>query len=83
MFTIEHDFDATVITLIDEGSVALQEDITISAFEDCVTLEQLHPITREPMLLTLSMTQLQDLRAALDLPEGSYRLEQRAADSKA
>ncbi len=73
MFTIEHDFDATVITLIDEGSVALQEDITISAFEDCVTLEQLHPITQESMVLTLSMVQLRDLRAALDLPEGSYR----------
>ena len=73
MFTIEHDFDATVITLIDEGSVALQEDITISAFEDCVTLEQLHPITQESMVLTLTMVQLRDLRAALDLPEGSYR----------
>lgn len=75
MFTIEHDFDATVITLIDEGAVALQEDITISAFEDCVTLEQVHPITQEPMLITLSMAQLRDLTAALDLPEGSYRLE--------
>ena len=75
MFTIEHDFDATVITLIDEGGPALQEDITISAFEDCVTLEQVHPITQEPMLITLSMVQLRDLSAALDLPEGSYRLE--------
>ncbi len=51
----------------------MQEDITISAFEDCVTLEQLHPITQESMVLTLSMVQLRDLRAALDLPEGSYR----------
>ncbi|GGO28910.1 hypothetical protein GCM10010991_12190 [Gemmobacter aquaticus] len=77
MFTIEHDFDATVITLIDEGGPALQEDITISAFDDCVTLEQLHPITQEPMVITLSMVQLRDLAAALNLPEGSYRLEQR------
>ena len=75
MFTIEHEFDATVITLVDEGEPdsPLQEDITISAFEDCVTLEQLHPITQESMVLTLSMVQLRDLRAALDLPEGSYR----------
>ena len=77
MFTIEHDFDATVITLIDEGGPVLQEDITISAFDDCVTLEQLHPITQEPMVITLSMVQLRDLAAALNLPEGSYRLEQR------
>ncbi|SEN15755.1 hypothetical protein SAMN04488103_103248 [Gemmobacter aquatilis] len=75
MFTIEHDFDATVITLIDEGHEGLQEDITINAFDDCITLEQLHPITEEPMVITLSMTQLRDLAAALDLPEGSYRLE--------
>lgn len=78
MFTIEHEFDATVITLIDEGHEGLQEDITISAFDDCITLEQLHPITEEPMIITLSMAQLRDLAAALDLPEGSYRLERKA-----
>ena len=77
MFTIEHEFDATVITLIDEGHEGLQEDITIIAFEDCVTLEQLHPVTEEPMIITLSITQLHDLAAALDLPEGSYRLERK------
>jgi hypothetical protein len=75
MFTIEHDFDATVITLIDEGHEGLQEDITILAFEDCVTLEQLDPLTEDPVRITLSLTQLRDLAAALDLPEGSYRIE--------
>lgn len=75
MFTIEHDFDATVITLIDEGHEGLMEDVTILAFEDCVTLEQLDPMMEEPVRITLSMTQLRDLAAALDLPEGSYRIE--------
>ena len=75
MFTIEHDFDATVITLIDEGHGGLMEDITILAFDDCVTLEQLDPMTEEPVRITLSMAQLRDLAAALDLPEGSYRIE--------
>lgn len=79
MFTIEHEFDATVITLIDEGDDGLQEDITINAFDDCVTLEQLHPITDEPMIVTFSMAQLRDLAAALDLPEGSYRIERKPA----
>ncbi len=74
MFTIEHEFDATVITLIDEGSAMLAEDITISAFEDCVTLQQLDPLNGEPVTVTFSMAQLTDLMAALDLPEGSYRL---------
>lgn len=74
MFTIEHDFDATVITLIDEGGVALQQDVTIEAFEDCVTLTQVDARTDETLRLTLSLAQVADLAAALNLPEGSYRI---------
>ena len=73
MFTIEHEFDATVVTLIDDGETPLQEDLTISAFDSCVTIEQLDPRTDRVQKITLSLTQLRDLQAALDLPEGSYR----------
>lgn len=76
MFTIEHEFDATVITLVDDGEdLPLQEDITITAFEDCVTVDQLDPRTDEVMRITLSLGQVRDLAAALNLPEGSYRIE--------
>lgn len=75
MFTIEHDFDATVITLVDEGGAPLQEDVTILAFEDCVTVEQLDVRNGRVMKITLSMPQVRELAAALNLPEGSYRLE--------
>lgn len=75
MFSIEHDFDATVITLVDEGSVHLQEDVTIEAFEDCVVIQQVDPQTDAPMRITLSIRQVRDLAAALDLPEGVYRLK--------
>jgi hypothetical protein len=74
MFTIEHDFDATVITLIDEGDAPLEEDLTISAFEECVTLEQYDPRSDSVQKITLSETQLRDLAAALDLPEGIYQI---------
>jgi len=74
MFTIEHDFDATVITLVDEDQAPLQEDVTIAAFEECVTVEQLDPRTDRVQKITLSLSQIQDLAAALDLPEGVYRL---------
>lgn len=80
MFTIEHEFDATVITLVDEGddeTMPLQEDVIIEAFEDCVVIRQVDEQTDEPVAITLSMAQLQDLAAALNLPEGSYRLEKR------
>ena len=74
MFTIEHDFDATVITLVDEGGVSLQQDVVIEAFEDCVTVTQVDPCSDTPLRLTLSLAQVADLAAALNLPEGSYRL---------
>lgn len=75
MFTIEHEFDATLITLIDEGDQHLQGDVSINAFDDCITLEQLDPHTDRIQKITFSMQQIRDLAAALDLPEGSYRLE--------
>lgn len=74
MFTIEHEFDATVITLVDEGPDHLQEDVTVTAFEDCVTVEQLDPRTDRVQKITLSLAQLHELAAALDLPEGVYRI---------
>ena len=76
MFSIEHEFDATVVTLVDQDSSHLQEDVTINAFEDCVTLEQFDPRTEQVAKITLSMGQLRDLAAALDLPEGVYQLRQ-------
>lgn len=74
MFTIEHDFDATVVTLVDENASHLQEDVTINAFDDVITIEQLDPRTDSVQKVTLSMQMLRDLGAALDLPEGVYRL---------
>ncbi|MEP5758173.1 MAG: hypothetical protein ABJ327_02455 [Litoreibacter sp.] len=73
MFTIEHEFDATVITLIDEGPGHLHPDITVNAFEDCITLVQHEPERDRMQTVTLSMKQIQDLAASLNLPEGSYR----------
>ncbi len=73
MFTIEHDFDATVVTLIDDAAAHRQEDVTINAFDDCVTVEQFDPREDRVQKVTLSLAQLADLTAALNLPEGVYR----------
>ncbi|WP_424965682.1 MULTISPECIES: hypothetical protein [unclassified Dinoroseobacter] len=75
MFTIEHDFDSTIVTLVDEGNAPLTEDVVVHAFEECVTIEQYDPRTEETLRITLSISQLNDLGAALDLPEGVYRLK--------
>ncbi|MFN3262409.1 MAG: hypothetical protein ACE37J_17830 [Pikeienuella sp.] len=78
MFTIEHEFDATVVTLVDEGEAPLKEDVTVNIFDDCVTLEQYDSRRDEVTRITLSFSQLRDLEAALDLPEGSYRIRKAA-----
>lgn len=72
MFTIEHEFDCTVVTLVDDGAAPLQEDVSINAFAECVTIEQYDARTDEVHKITLSMAQIRDLAAALNLPEGSY-----------
>lgn len=78
MFTIEHDFDATVVTLVDEGAAPLQEDVVVAALDDVVTVEQVDSRTDMVVRVTLSMAQVRDLGAALDLPEGVYRLSRKS-----
>ena len=73
MFSIEHEFDATVVTLVDDVAEHRQEDVTINAFEDCVTIEQYDPRSDSVQKITLSPSQIADLREALDLPEGVYQ----------
>ena len=75
MFTIEHEFDSSVITLMDEGDTPLQEDVIINSFAECVTVEQYDPRTDRMQRITLSPEQVRDLAAALDLPEGVYQLK--------
>lgn len=72
MFTIEHEFDASVITLVDEGETPLQEDVTLHAFSNVITIEQWDPRSNSVRKITLSPNQLRDLAAALNLPEGIY-----------
>lgn len=74
MFTIEHEYDASVITLIDEGEAPLNEDVVIVSHDDGVSISQVDPDTDELMVVTLSMRQIEELRVALNLPEGVYRM---------
>ncbi len=79
MFTIEHEFDVSIITLIDEPAAddrrPLHEDITILTFDDRVVVEQSDGETDQVQRITFSLSQLDELRAALSLPEGNYRME--------
>ena len=85
MFTIEHEFDATVITLVDEAPpprpgarpAPLKEDVAVSAFDDRVTVAQYDARTDSETVVTLSISQVRDLFAAIELPEGVYRIRAR------
>ena len=74
MFTIEHEFDSTLITLVDDGEAPLQEDVVLNAFAECVTVEQYDARLDSVQKITLSMAQVRALAAAMNLPEGSYTL---------
>jgi hypothetical protein len=74
MFSIEHEFDGSVITLVDENTKPLREDVVIIAFDDCVTIEQHDARIDRTQKITLSLSQVRDLQAALNLPEGTYRI---------
>ena len=75
MFSIEHDFDATTVTLVDEGGPPFQEDVIVNTFDDCVTVSQFDPRAGENRTITFSLGQVNDLFAALNLPEGVYKLK--------
>ena len=72
MFTIEHEFDATVVTLVDEGASSLQEDVIVNSFAECITIEQYDVRLDQVQKITFSIAQMRDLAAAISLPEGVY-----------
>ncbi len=81
MFTIEHEFDSTVVTLVDDGAAPLQEDVIINSFAEVITVEQYDPRSDTTVKISLSPEQARDLAAALDLPEGVYKLQRATPDS--
>ena len=72
MFTIEHEFEATVVTLVDEGTASLQEDIIVNSFAERITIEQYDSRLDQMQNVTFSIAQMRDLAAAISLPEGVY-----------
>ena len=72
MFSIEHEFDSTVVTLVDEGQNPLHEDVIVNSFAECITVEQYDPVSDRMQKVSFSITQMRDLAAAISLPEGVY-----------
>ena len=74
MFTIEHEFDYTVITSIDEGDNF--KDVEVLIDDQLVYIVQRIAGTEKNQVLELSHQQLRDLMLSMKLPEGAYYQEE-------
>lgn len=70
MFTIEHDYDCTVITSLDDGGN--YEDVEVALDETSVFIAQFIPGSNKRQVLELSFQQLKDILVSMDLPSGAY-----------
>ena len=73
MFTVEHHFDHTLVTSLDERDEF--EDIQVILTEDVVYILQYDEIMQETMSVFLSYQQLKDILASINRPEGAYYIE--------
>ena len=71
MFTVEHEYDYTSITTLDEEGNF--EDVEVFLDAEVVYLCQEIRDTEVRQVLELSYQQLTDIVASMNLPEGAYR----------
>lgn len=70
MFTIETEFDYTVITTLDEEDTF--EDVEVVLDAEVVYIAQALPDSSTRQIIELTYQQFMDIVAALDLPDGAY-----------
>ncbi|UPH71445.1 hypothetical protein LGT41_0001110 [Abyssibius alkaniclasticus] len=72
MFTIEDEFSVTKITLVDDTDLEDQADVVIEIGAESVVIRQFNIEANLPDEITLTHAQLEDLKAAINLPAGAY-----------
>lgn len=70
MFTVETEYDCTVVTTIDEGGYL--DDVEVTMDESTVFIRQNLPKSDRAQVLELSYQQWLDILVAMDLPDGAY-----------
>lgn len=72
MFTVEMEFDETVVTVVDDtGKV---DDIKIHLAEDVVYFRQYNSVTERDELIQITPEMWREMTAAFDSPEGAFVL---------
>lgn len=70
MFTVEHEFDSTIITTIDQEGK--EQDVEVIMDEQSIFFRQWSEETSCYDLIEMSSQQLNDIVAALNSKEGAY-----------
>lgn len=70
MFTVEHNFDATEVRVLDDS--ATHEEIIISFMQDCVKIEQYNASSDIYTSVLMSPEQWDEILCAMQSPEGAF-----------
>jgi len=70
MYTVEFDHDEITITIVDD--TANHEDVIINSFDDIVYIRQWDEELNMMQAIEMSVTQWEELIAAIDSPEGAF-----------
>lgn len=72
MFSIEHEFDNTTVTVLDDGGD--EEDVAVILFDDVVYIRQYLADTDAAAIISMTPKMFTELMAAWNSADGSYIL---------
>lgn len=72
MYTVEHDFDETRITILDDSGDIESEDVEVILADDHVCIRQWDTELDMPSLVIFSAAMWDELLCAINSPEGAY-----------
>lgn len=70
MFSVEHDFDNTTVTVLDDGGE--QEDVAVILFDDIVYIRQYVEDTDLASVVTMTPKMFAEMIEAYNRGEGSF-----------
>ena len=72
MYTVEHNFDETRITILDDSGDIESEDVEVILEDDCICIRQWDTELDLPSLIIFSPDMWEELLSAVKASEGSY-----------
>jgi hypothetical protein len=72
MFSVEHEFDSTTITVLDDSGE--QEDVAVVLFDDIIYIRQYVEDTDLASIITMTPKMFEEIMVAWNKSDGSYQL---------